>query len=201
MPAEFLSLVGFAFAASITPGPNNLMLMASGTNYGLRRTVPHLLGVWLGFTLMLVLIGLGMGQLFDRFPMIELWLRGLCFAYLLYLAAKLAMAGSRVRGEDASTGRPLSFLQAAAFQWVNPKAWAMGLTAMGVYLPHEDWVSVVLVAAVFGLVNLPCISSWMLLGMKLRAFLNQPGRLRTFNVSMAVLLIASVVPALLSGEL
>ena len=201
MAQELVSLVGFAFAASITPGPNNLMLMASGTNYGFRRTLPHLAGVAIGFVLMLLLVGAGLGQLFTRFPAVELGLRTVCFGYLLYLAWKLAATRAQPAAtDDLATGQPLSFLQAALFQWVNPKAWAMALTAMSVYLPNDSLWSALAVALVFGAVNLPCISTWTLLGLKLRAVLHSAVRLKTFNVTMAVLLLASVLPALLSAH-
>ena len=192
---ECLALAGFAFAASITPGPNNLMLLSSATNFGWRRSLPHLFGVAFGFLFMLLLVGLGIGEVFNRWPAIELWLRGLCLAYLAYLALRLALTPVGTGPAlEAETGRPLSFLQAAAFQWVNPKAWTMALAAMSIYLPDESTWSVLLVAGVFGLVNLPCISSWTLLGLKLREVLGTPQRLRTFNVAMAVLLVASVLP-------
>ncbi|MEM1435817.1 MAG: LysE family translocator [Pseudomonadota bacterium] len=198
MAQELVSLVGFAFAASITPGPNNLMRMASGTNYGFRRTLPHLAGVAVGFVLMLLLVGAGLGQLFRQFPSVELLLRSICFAYLLYLAWKLAATRAQpAAAGEGSTGKPLSFLQAALFQWVNPKAWAMALTAMSVYLPSDTLWSALAVALVFGAVNLPCISTWTLLGLKLRAFLHNAVRLKTFNVTMALLLLASVLPVLL----
>ena len=197
---ELVALAGFAFAASITPGPNNLMLLSSGTNFGWWRTLPHLLGVALGFVLMIFVVGLGLGRLFEQWPVLELGLRVVCLLYLAYLAARLALTPvHNAVGSAGDRGQPLSFLQAAAFQWVNPKAWAMAITAMSVYLPDQSLWSVALVAAVFGLVNLPCISSWTLLGLQLRRLLGTPGRLRTFNVTMAVLLVASVLPMLLSG--
>lgn len=199
MSQELVSLAGFAFAASITPGPNNLMLMASGTNYGFRRTLPHLAGVAIGFVVMLLMVGAGLGQLFDRFPAVELGLKALCFGYLLYLAFKLASAvppATDAAGNPEATGKPLSFLQAAAFQWVNPKAWAMSLTAVSVYLPNQSWLAIVAVALVFGAVNLPCISTWTLLGLRIRQVLHSSERLRVFNVTMAVLLLASVLPVL-----
>ena len=195
---ECLALAGFAFAASITPGPNNLMLLSSATNFGWRRSLPHLAGVAFGFLFMMLLVGLGIGEVFERWPAIELWLRGFCLVYLAYLALRLALTpvgdGPSL---GAKAGKPLSFLQAAAFQWVNPKAWTMALAAMSIYLPDESAWSVLLVAGVFGLVNLPCISSWTLLGLKLRDLLSTPRRLRTFNVAMAMLLVASVLPLVL----
>lgn len=203
MPPEVLSLAGFAFAASITPGPNNLMLLASGTNFGLRRSLPHLAGVALGFALMLVLVGLGLGQLFERLPLLATVLRGLCFLYLLYLAWRLAHAAPTLEGAAAgseaaasSSSRPMTFLEAALFQWVNPKGWAMALTAMSVYLPNPGPQSVLLVALIFAVVNVPCISSWTVLGVNMRRWLASSERLVRFNRAMAVLLVASTLPAL-----
>ncbi len=203
MPQELLSLAGFAFAASITPGPNNLMLMASGTNFGFRRSLPHLAGVSLGFALLLVLVGLGLAQLFDRVPNLARAMQLVCLAYLGWLAWRLARTpvDDAPAATDAGTevsGRPLSFLQAAMFQWVNPKGWAMGLTAMSVYLPDPGLASVLLVTAVFGIVNVPCVSSWALLGVNIRRWLQGAHRLRRFNVAMAVLLVASVVPVMVA---
>ena len=127
---QLLALVTFAFVTSITPGPNNLMLMASGANFGVRRTVPHMLGVALGFVFMAVLVGAGLAQAFMAVPQLYTALKVASVAYLLYLAWKIAMAPPP--GETARPGRPMTFLAAAAFQWINPKAWAMALTAVSV---------------------------------------------------------------------
>jgi threonine/homoserine/homoserine lactone efflux protein len=188
------ALVAFAFVTSITPGPNNLMLMASGANFGLRRTLPHMLGVALGFVLMAALVGLGLVQVFTALPWLYLVLKVGCVLYLLWLAWKIANAAAPEGGE--STGRPLTFLQAAAFQWVNPKAWAMALTAVTVYAPGQTPAAVLTVAAVFGIVNLPSVGSWAWLGVQMRRVLTSPGRLRAFNVTMAALLVASLYPLL-----
>lgn len=203
MYPELLSLAGFAFAASITPGPNNLMLLASGTNFGLRRSIPHLAGVALGFALMLVLVGLGLGEVFERLPVLAMVLRGLCFAYLLVLAWRLAQAQTTSSSaepsavsDEAQTGRPMTFFEAALFQWVNPKGWAMALTAMSVYLPSPGVQAVLAVAVIFALVNVPCISSWALLGVNIRRWLSESRTLVRFNRCMAVLLVASTLPAL-----
>ncbi len=192
-PDLLLALLGFAFVSSITPGPNNLMLMASGANFGLLRTVPHALGVGLGFTLMIVLVGLGLAQVFEALPWARPTLAVVSVAYLLYLAWRIANAAPPERA--TAEGRPMTFLQAAAFQWVNPKAWTMALTAVTLY-GDGSVLSVLLVALAFGAVNLPCISSWTLLGREMRRFLTSPGRLRLFNWTMAALLVASLVPSI-----
>ena len=185
----------FAFVTSVTPGPNNMMLLTSGVNFGFRRTVPHALGVALGFTLMVAIVGLGLAGLFARFPILLVGMKWFGAAYMVFLAVKLARAAPLKEGKNG--GRPLTFLQAAAFQWVNPKAWIMAVTAVATYtLPDNYVISVLIVAAVFGAVNLPSVSSWVLFGSALRRALNDPRNLRLFNWTMAALLIASLYPAL-----
>ena len=196
MTYDILSaLAAFAFVSSITPGPNNLMLMASGANYGLRRTLPHMLGVALGFAFMVILVGVGLIQIFDAFPVTYTVLKVASVGYLLYLAWKIATAAAPEAKEP--TGTPFTFLQAAAFQWVNPKAWTMALTAISVYAVPEAGVwGILLVGLVFGAVNLPSVSVWTWMGQQLRRVLDDPRKLRVFNIAMAVLLIGSLWPIL-----
>ncbi|MEO3476765.1 LysE family translocator [Phaeobacter sp. CAU 1743] len=189
-----LALTLFAFVSSITPGPNNLMLMASGANFGFRRTIPHMLGVALGFVFMVVLVGAGLVGIFEAFPVSYTVLKVASVAYLLYLAWKIANAGPAGTGEGK--GNPMTFLQAAAFQWVNPKAWAMALTAISVYAPDQTLWAILLVAALFGAVNLPSVSSWTLLGQQMARVLTNPRRLMLFNWAMAALLVASLYPVI-----
>lgn len=195
-PDLLTALVAFAFVSSITPGPNNLMLMASGTNFGFVRTIPHMLGVSVGFTLMIVLVGAGLAQIFELYPVAHTVLKYASCAYLLYLALKIATSappGSKAAAEQKP--QPMTFVQAALFQWVNPKAWTMALTAVSAYtLPANPVMSLLVVAAVFGAVNLPSIGSWTLMGMQLRRFLSDPLKLRIFNVTMAAVLIATLYP-------
>ena len=187
-----LALMGFAFVSSITPGPNNLMLMASGANFGLRRTIPHMLGISLGHSFMVTMVGLGLGQLFDAYPVARMALQFISTAYLLYLAWKIANAAPPREGE--AQGKPFTFLQAAAFQWVNPKAWTMALTAISAYTPDQTLASVGLVALIFGMVNLPSVSVWTVLGEQMARFLTSAAKLRAFNWLMAGLLVASLYP-------
>lgn len=184
------ALVAFAFVTSVTPGPNNIMLMTSGANFGLRRTVPHALGVALGFAAMVAAVGLGLGATLAAAPGVERALKVAAVLYMLWLAWKLARAAApEARG---GAGRPLTFLQAAAFQWVNPKAWAMALGAVSLYAPG----GAVGAAVVFALVNLPSVSLWAGLGTQLRRLLTSPARLRAFNWTMAALLVLSLYPVL-----
>lgn len=191
-----LALASFAFVSSITPGPNNLMLMASGTNFGLARTVPHMLGVASGFVLMLLMVGAGITWIFEALPAAYIVLKVVSVAYLLYLACKIATA--KPPAPDAGQGdaaRPLTFVQAAAFQWVNPKAWTMALTAVSAYVPAEQrGGGLVTVALIFGAINLPSVGVWAAMGAQMRRFLNRPKALRAFNVAAAVLLVGSLYP-------
>lgn len=195
MTLELLSaLILFALVTSATPGPNNLMLMASGANYGFTRSIPHMLGISIGFGLMIVLVGAGLAQIFETYPISYTILKLLSVLYLSYLAWKIATAAPI----DSTTaeGRPMTFLQAAAFQWVNPKAWAMALTALSVYAPSQTLAAFALVALVFATVNLPAITAWTVLGQQLARVLTNPRRLALFNWTMAALLIASLYPVL-----
>ncbi len=185
-----LALAGFALATSITPGPNNLMLMASGANFGFRRTLPHMLGISLGHMLMIVLVGLGLNQLFVAFPALEMVMKVASVAYLLFLAWKIANATPP--GDGAAKGTPLTFVQAALFQWVNPKSWFMALTAITVYASSQELVPVMIVAAIFAAVNLPSVSTWTIMGQQIRRVLTSEARLRAFNWTMAALLVASL---------
>lgn len=192
-----LALCGFAFVSSITPGPNNLMLMTSGANFGFGRSVPHMLGVGIGFTVMIAMVGFGIAQIFNTYPVSHTILKVLSVAYMLWLAWKIAHAAPPSEAV-ASEARPLTFLQAAGFQWVNPKAWAMALTATTVYAGSGSPLAVLTVALAFGAVNIPCISSWTVLGQQMRRVLRNPARLRLFNWTMALLLVASLWPVLVS---
>jgi threonine/homoserine/homoserine lactone efflux protein len=195
MSIELLAaLAVFAFVSSITPGPNNLMLMASGANFGVVKTLPHMLGVAGGFTLMIVLIGLGLARLFEAAPAALIILKIASVVYLLYLAWRVATASALKSGAPVRA-KPLTFLEAAAFQWVNPKAWAMALTAIAAYAQPENLVfSVCLVALVFGAINLPSVGVWTGAGAQLRRFLTDPRRLRVFNITAGVLLAATAIP-------
>ena len=191
-----IALVGFAFASSVTTGPNNLMLMASGANYGLRRTLPHMLGISLGHAFMVAMVGIVLLQIFMTYPVLNIALKVLSATYMLWLAWKIANAVPPEAKEV--TGKPFTFLQAAAFQWVNPKAWFMAITAISAYAPQDRGLIVgsVMVAVVFAAVNLPSVTVWAWMGVQVRRWLGTARRLRVFNVTMAVLLVVSLYPML-----
>ncbi|NGM45433.1 LysE family translocator [Rhodobacter sp. SGA-6-6] len=188
----FLALLGFGIVTSVTPGPNNMMLLASGVNFGLRRTVPHMLGISLGHALMVFLVGLGIAGMFRAWPPALTVLKTGSVCYMLWLAWKIANSGAP--GEGKARAEPLSFLQAAAFQWVNPKAWAMALGAVTAYVATPSAAAYLLVAVIFMVVNFPSVMIWAAAGQGLRRWLEDPARLRAFNWTMAVLLIASLWP-------
>lgn len=190
-----LALVLFAFATSITPGPNNMMLFASGVNFGFRRTIPHMLGIGAGFLSLLIGVGLGLGAVLHAYPPAFIALKVAGGLYLLWIAWKIG--SSRSMGEGEAKGRPMTFLGAAAFQWVNPKAWVMAVTAMAVYPnPEQYTLTVAIVALVFAAVNVPSVSTWAGFGSALREWLSVPVRLKWFNITMAVLLVLSLWPML-----
>lgn len=188
----YLALVLFAFVSSVTPGPNNIMLLASGANFGFIKTIPHMLGISIGHVFMTILIGTLIMEIFKLYPITFIILKIFCGIYLIYFAWKIATIS--INKEDKSTGKPFSFYQAAIFQWVNPKAWAMSLTAITIYAPEKNFFSVVIVAIIFGFVNLPCVSIWTVFGQRLRKFLNTNKRLKLFNYIMAILLIMTLYP-------
>lgn len=188
------ALVAFAFVTSVTPGPNNMMLLASGVNFGFRSTVPHMLGIGLGHALMVFLVGLGLAGLFDSFPVLHSVLKVVSVGYMLWLAWKIATSAAPEGGE--AKGKPFTFVQAAGFQWVNPKAWAMALGAVTVYAPDRTVLTMLVVALVFCAVNLPSVSVWTLAGQGLRRWLTDPSRLRLFNWTMAGLLVLSLWPVI-----
>ena len=194
----FAGLVLFALVSSITPGPNNLMLMASGANFGFKRTLPHLLGVERGFTLLIVSVGTGIGNLLEVSPNSLTALRVMCTVYIGYLAMRLARTNS-VATLTSDSARPMTTVEAVLFQWVNPKAWAMALSSVSLFVPSLSFSSVLIVAVVFVVVGVPCVSAWTLLGEQLQMKLGTKKRLRRFNAVMSLTLVASVLPMLKTG--
>lgn len=190
---DYVALIGLAFVSSITPGPNNLMLWASGLNHGVRKTLPHMAGVSLGFSLLLFLIAIGLGTLFDRYAGVALGLKIVGGGYLAYLAYRVFTSSSSRRSEDVTP--PLSFVQAALFQWVNPKAWVMGTTAASTLLDTDRPILSAAAALTipFWMVNLPCIFAWLWSGAASSRWLDDHRRVQVANRSLGVLLGGTVV--------
>jgi len=193
----FLAVLFFAFSTTITPGPNNVMIMSSGVNYGIKQSVPHWLGICLGFPLMVLLVGLGFGVIFDRYPHLHQLIKILGTAYLIWLAWRIASA----RPETIATGKskPFSFIQAALFQWVNGKAWVMASGAVAAFTSVTGvyWYQVFMITLAFLLVAFPCVGVWLVFGAWLRKVLTQPLFQRIFNILMGGILLLSVLPVIM----
>ncbi|WP_296510482.1 LysE family translocator [Rhodoferax sp.] len=203
-PDTLLAAGLFAVVSSVTPGPNNTMLMASGVNFGFRRSLRHLWGVNLGFTFMLLCVGLGLHSVLDQFPQFYDVLRYAGSAYMLWIAWQLARTQPAAPAETGNTGQaptaaqPMGFFAAAAFQWINPKAWVMAVTCMSTYLSATaGWAQVALLAGLFMLLGAPCSAFWVGFGQAMRGLLQDPLRLRIFNITMALALVASLYPMLI----
>ena len=193
----FFAVLFFAFSSSITLGPNNIMMMASGVNYGIKASLPHLLGICVGFPVMVLLVGLGFGLVLQQSPWLHWVIKILGILYLFWLAWRI---GSSVPGSvDAVTRPPLTFLQAALFQWVNGKAWVMASGAIAAFtsLQGNFYVDVVQITAAFLVMSMPCVGLWLVFGALLRPLLAKPLAQRIFNIAMALLLVASVMPMLI----
>ncbi len=190
-----IALAFFCLAASITPGPNNMMLLSSGATFGLKRTVPHMIGISGGCAIMVLMLGWSLGGLAERLPGLYPALHIVSTAYLLWLAWRIATSSGP--HEAAGRGRPLRVVDAAAFQWVNPKAWAMVLGAVGTFArPGHMATDVPVIALVLMGVGFPCIALWAGSGSALKRWLHRPKALRVFNVSAALLLVLSIAPGL-----
>jgi threonine/homoserine/homoserine lactone efflux protein len=193
MIESIASIALFGFAAAATPGPNNVMLTASGSSFGFHRSVPHILGIAVGFPVMVVAVGLGLGEIFTRYPQVHLALKYAGAAYLLYLAWRIAEAGQKEDGDGR--GEPLTFLEAAAFQWVNPKAWMIAVGAIPAFttVGGNYYVELGLIAVIFALVTLPSCTAWCLFGAGIRQLIRTPATARAVNLALAALVALSIV--------
>ncbi|KQX19423.1 MULTISPECIES: LysE family translocator [unclassified Sphingomonas] len=195
-PDIVLALVTFCIVSSVTPGPNNMMLLSSGGTFGFGRTVPHILGISFGCVVMVLLLGIGLASVIARAPWLYTGLHIVSIAYLLYLSWRIATSVGV--GATSARTKPLGMIEAAAFQWVNPKAWAMCLgIATGFTRPGHLYVDVPVAAVVLAMTGLPCIMLWAGGGTMMRRLLTRPGALRVFNIGMASLLVASLVPGVI----
>lgn len=194
--AFFAGVLPFAIAMSFTPGPNNLMLASAGARFGFARTWPHQLGIIVGFAVMTLGVGLGIAALILAVPALYMAMKIASIVYIVFLAWKIGTA--EAASPAAGAGRPMGFLAAAGFQWINPKAWIMTLTATATYTTpeHDLTLQVLLLTGVFIVVGAASSSTWVVFGQLIRRVLTSPRRRVAFNWAMAVLLVASVVPAL-----
>ena len=197
---QLLALVVFAVTSFFTPGPNNVMLLTSGVNHGFRRTIPHMAGVTIGFAVMTILVAVGLGSVFHAHPRIHDVVEAAGVAYLLFLAFRIATAPvdhGLDAGGAATAARPFSFLQGAAFQWVNAKGWVMVVSVVSIWVPEGEGATVwlVLIFVVFLVTGVGSTVTWAVLGATIARWLRAPLRLRLFNLTMAGLLVASLWPA------
>jgi len=192
----YLAILLFTTTASITPGPNNIMIMASGVNFGVKRSIPHVLGICLGFPVMVIALGLGLGTIFESIPILHDVIKILGVSYLLYLA--WLVASSSPLKEISVAAKPLRFDQAVLFQWVNPKAWVMATGAISTYTTTagDTLTQVLFIAFAFFITAASSVMIWLIFGAGLKRYLENPRHNRTFNISMALLLIASMSPVI-----
>lgn len=192
------AFVVFALVMFFTPGPNNIMVMSSGLTYGFRRTLPHMIGVAVGFAFMVGAVGLGFGAIFIALPVLQVFLKYAGAAYLVYLAVVIAMSGPPKPGE-AKRG-PMTFWGAAIFQWVNVKGWVMVIGTITAYaaIARFPW-NIALQTVISLVIGMVSIMTWTLFGSALRPFLTSPLAVRVFNVVMALLLLASLYPVFMEA--
>lgn len=184
-----IALVSFAFVSSVTPGPNNLLLTASGLRFGFRATIPHILGIQFGMAIQISLCAVGIGTLLMEVPLAGNLIRAGGTAYLLYLA--WGLLNTRVGGgqKTGDKGRPFHFWEATMFQFINPKAWLMSITVGSLFVPELDSkvASVMTLCLIFAMVGMPSSGSWALIGAAVKRYLEDPFWLRCFSIVMALL--------------
>ena len=189
----YLSVILFCLVTSITPGPNNIMLMSSGLNHGVLKTVPHISGIIIGFPLMVAALGFGLGTIFLNYPVIHQFIKIAGVSYLLFLAWKIANTTRANAGNHLR--EPLTFMQAAAFQWLNPKAWVIAIGAIAAFTTVGNFeVQVVIIVFTYLFVGSFSMGLWLLMGASLQKILHSQKQLQVFNVVMAILLVLSIVP-------
>jgi threonine/homoserine/homoserine lactone efflux protein len=194
-----LAFIVFAAVMYFTPGPNNVMLLSSGLTYGFRRTLPHIAGIVIGMAFMIAAVGVGLGTIFIAYPVLQTILKYAGAAYLIYLAAMIAMSGAAKSGQDTGRG-PMTFWGAAVFQWINVKGWVMVIGTITAYaaIAAFPW-NIVIQTVIVLLVGIPATVAWTLFGSALRPVLTSPIAVRAFNIVMAILLLASLIPVLVEA--
>jgi len=192
---QYFPLILFVISTSITPGPNNTLILASGVNHGVQKSLPHYLGIGVGFTLMVIAVGFGAGNIFTQYSSLQIILKAIGVGYSLYLAYKVATASTKINSENK---RPFTFFQAVLFQWVNPKAWIMIISAIVTFTTATDHYlsQIIILALAFIVFGFPCTGLWLLFGASIKKLFSNPSYLRAFNIAMAALLVVSLTPIL-----
>lgn len=192
----YLAIFLFGLSAGITPGPNNIMLMASGMNFGIKKSFAHLAGVCIGFPIMVILIGLGFSIVFEKLPVLHQVIKIIGVVYLLYLSWLIGSASPDKL--ESKKSKPFTFLQAALFQWVNPKAWVVATSSISAYTTLDDNIywQVFAIAAVFFFAAVISASTWLVFGKAIKQVLQSAKQQKLFNITMALVLVASVFPVI-----
>ena len=194
--AMILSIATFTLSTVSSPGPNNIMLLSSGLTFGYKKTIPHMFGIMIGFPFMVLLVGLGLGLVFEKFPIIFSILKIVGILYLFWMAFKVATNKGSLEVKEGEKSKPFTFLQSAAFQWVNPKAWIMAITAISIFVTSKDdsLTQVVIIALIYLLSSIFSTNAWTAGGVVLKRFVKDQKIVRILNIVMAILLVASVLP-------
>ncbi len=191
-----ISIITFAFSTAMTPGPNNIMLLSSGLTFGFQKTLAHMFGIILGFPSMVLILGFGLGSLFETFPSIFKTLKIIGVLYLIWMAYKIANNKSTYECDTKSNSVPFTLIQSAMFQWVNPKAWIMAITAISIFVSSDEnsTYQVLIIAFIYFLVSFISTSAWTLGGVLIKKFIQNEKIVQRFNIIMAFLLVLSVLP-------
>jgi len=192
--AMIVSIATFTLSTVLTPGPNNIMLLSSGLTFGYKKTLPHILGIIFGFPFMVILVGLGMGVVFENYPFLFQIVKVIGILYLFWLAYKIANSADNY--DTTIKSKPLTFLEAAAFQWLNPKGWIMAITSVSVFVTSSQnyFMQVVFVSFIYFLSGMISTNSWTLGGVLLKKFIKSEKSIGIFNKLMALLLVLSIIP-------
>ncbi|MBT3805931.1 MAG: LysE family translocator [Desulfobacula sp.] len=190
-----LSITSFGLASTMTPGPNNIMLLSSGLTFGYKRTIPHALGVNFGFPVMVLCVGLGIGKLFEVFPFIYTALKVVGIGYLLWMAWHIANTKGSLDTNNTKD-KPFTFLQAALFQWINPKAWVMAVTSTAAFITDHQiaYIQVMIISCIYFFCAILSTNSWAVGGVMLRRFIQKKRFVQIFNITMAILIVGSILP-------
>ena len=193
-----VSIASFTLATVMTPGPNNIMMLSSGLNFGYKKSIPHMLGVALGFPIMVICVGMGINIIFKIFPLAYDIMKIIGFIYLIWMAWQIANSSVEIKENENKNNKPFTFIQIVLFQWINPKAWIMAVTAISSFtVPNEDiFMQVIVIAFIYLLSGLISTNTWTLGGVFIKKLLKNKKTVRIFNITMAILLVMSIIPVM-----
>lgn len=188
---DLIPFLLFAVSSAFTPGPNNFMLLNAGLHFGVRKSLPHFWGICLGFPVMVLLVAIGLGAVFIEFEWVKQALKIIGSIYMLYLAYQIIRTSNK--NKPGHEKKPLSFMQACLFQWVNPKAWLMGVGAISIFTLSDNYLAnAMLISGIYIITCIPCSGAWLVFGSEMQRFLKTERHRRWFNIAMAVCLVASI---------